>query len=422
VSATFTIPADVPAEQSLLGACLLSENAVEVAANLLAPEDFYKPAHQHIFTAILVARRRHAVVDYITVAATLTEAGFADETDCDISYLQQLTGITPSTSGAIRYAEIVADRRLRTRLVYAAAEITDLATGAGLDAIDAAERSRELLADLDTPLDGGRPDVDVDSFIAATVADYDWLIPDVLEVRDRLLITAGEGAGKSVLLAQLAVMTAAGIHPWTRDTIPARNVALIDLENGPRLLARRLAGLRHKAGSRLDPTRLRIHCRPDGINLTARADARWLIERCAANRTELLVIGPTYRMSAGPAAKGDIGGEDQARTITAALDELRHRCNVTVVMETHAPHGSSMASRDLRPFGSSVWLRWPEFGIGLRRNGARFDVIHWRGARDHRLWPTQLTRGGTWPWTAVLPTGGGHRPPPVDHQGALDVF
>src|SRR5690606_32943343 len=107
-------------------------------------------------------------------------------------------------------------------------------------AADAIEQARDRLAQIDMPIHRGAPDPDVDSFIAATDTGYDWLIPEFLERRDRILITASEGAGKSVFLAQLAVMAAAGVHPWTLDRVTPCNVLIVDLENPRRLLVRRL--------------------------------------------------------------------------------------------------------------------------------------------------------------------------------------
>lgn len=205
----------------------------------------------------------------------------------------------------------------------------------------------------------------------------------------------------STLLRQVAVCTAAGVHPFTHQTMTPRNVLIVDLENHDRQVRRKLRPLRVAVRDRLDPARLRIAVRPSGLDLCRRADATWLTERVAANRTELLVVGPLYRMHTA-AARGDVGGEDQARTITAVLDRIRHRFDVTLLVETHAPHAQA-GHRDLRPFGSSVWLRWPEYGLGLRRDATdptRWLVVHWRGPRDERDWPSALTRGGLFPWTA----------------------
>lgn len=402
-----TPPSALPAEESLLGACLLSDVAIEESSQLIGPGDFYNPHHQFIYAAILEAHA-HGKVDVVTLAAALHKAGREGD-EYTITALLTLQNATPVISNAGKYAMMIADAKVRRDLIHAASSIGELGFGETRadDAGDAVDQARDLLARLEMPQRQGPPDQDVDTFLRSVDTEYDWLIEGFLERRDRLLITAGEGAGKSVLLAQIAVMCAAGIHPWTHRSVPPRNVLMIDLENGERLVTRRLAGLRAKAGASLDPMRLRVHCRPDGIDLTKRPDRRWLMERVQANATELLVIGPAYRMYAGNAAKGDVGGEDLARTVTKALDEVRTRFNVTLLMETHAPHGNNYG-RDLRPFGSTVWLRWPEFGFGLRKDGDsedRFSFEAWRNPRDVRAWPVTLLKGGSWPWMPIMPTG-----------------
>lgn len=66
-------------------------------------------------------------------------------------------------------------------------------------------------------------------------------------------------------------------------------------------------------------------------------------------------------------------------------------------------------TRQLRPLGSSLFLRWPEFGYGLRPTPETMHEEHpsvielsaWRGARDERYWPKQLKHGHTLPWEPV---------------------
>lgn len=398
-------PSNIDAEEAVLGSCLLSDVAIDDTADLVAPDDFYKPAHQHIYAAIL-ENRSNGRADAVTVAAALLAAGFNGE-PYDVASLHRLSVVTPAISLAAKHARLIADAALRRRIIFATSDVADRAFAAGGDAGTIAEYGREVMAGLDMPAEKAPPARDIDSFLAAIDTTHDWLIEGFLERKDRLLVTAGEGAGKSVLLAQLAVMAAAGIHPWTHRPVAPRNVLIVDLENSERLLSRRLSPLRAKVARELDPQRLRIEPRPDGIDLTSRNDRRWLSDRVRTNATELLVIGPAYRMSSGVAERGDVGGEDQARKVTKALDELRIKQGVTLILETHAPHGNNYG-RDLRPFGSSVWLRWPEFGIGLKREdeeGQKYSVEHWRGARDYRVWPTTLLKGGSWPWMPIMPTG-----------------
>lgn len=398
-----TLPHDPDAEQAVLGACLISDLAVEASAAELEPADFLSHANQAIFDAIRRLHETHTRVDVLTAHRAIEGAAV------DIEYLHELQNLTPSTSNIGRYITLVAAARVRRDLIHAAADITAAATE-NPDADATVDHARSLLANIDMPQGRGAPDPDVDTFVGSVDTAYDWLVPDFLERRDRMLVTASEGAGKSTLLTQIAVMTAAGIHPWTHANVTPRNVLVIDLENSPRLVTRRLNMLRPHAGPAFNPQRLRVHSRAEGLDLTTRTDRRWLVDRCQANNTELLVIGPAYRMSSGVSARGDIGGEDQARTVTKALDDIRERCGVALLMETHAPHGDSYG-RNLRPFGSSVWLRWPEFGIGIALDrddprGQRFELSHWRGPRDVRTWPKALLRGaGRWPWTPEMPSG-----------------
>jgi replicative DNA helicase len=90
-----------------------------------------------------------------------------------------------------------------------------------------------------------------------------------------------------------------------------------------------------------------------------------------------------------------------------AIDHIRVLTGVAVIIETHAPHAASSGHRDLRPIGSSVWLRWPEFGHGLRPvadEGPDAHEFHpFRGDRDRRDWPKVLYKNAKpWPWHAVM--------------------
>lgn len=404
MTSKYDILADVDAEKAVIGACLISDHATRDACQLLDPGDFAIGTHAEIFR-VIADQARTGRVDEVTVASALTELDIAHD-------LRAMVNATPTVSNVAQYARSIVDWRIRRDLVWASEQIGALAydTRNPDELIDDARRRLERIDE--GSVGDTTPDPDIDTFIDSTPTEYEWLIPDMLERRDRMLVTAGEGVGKSVLIAQIGVMAAAGIHPWTLQPMEPINVAIIDLENGPRLLARRLKMLKRNCPE-LDPKRVRIHADPRGINLTSRADKRWLMDRCDANKTELLVIGPAYRMTSGVATRGDVGGEDHIREVTKALDDIRNRCDVTLLLETHAPHSRDGMTRDLRPFGSSVWLRWPEFGIGVRKDGPADDptkeyvVQHWRGPRDERTWPGKLIRGGrTWPWMpADMPDG-----------------
>jgi hypothetical protein len=244
---------------------------------------------------------------------------------------------------------------------------------------------------------------------------YDWLVPDLLERGDRLMVTGAEGLGKSVWCRQLLVQLAAGLHPF-RDgqTVKPLKALVVDCENSPRQNRRHygyLAGLSVTKGHRVPDGGLRLIHRPEGIDLVRGDDAEWLIERVRAHKPDVVYIGPFYRLH-----NSDINDEVAARKTVAVLDAIRTAGNGCVLlMEAHAGHGSGPGGRLLRPAGSSLLLRWPEFGFGLRRakecdpadqRPSLVDLEAWRGARDERDWPTGFRHGrqGDWPWMPEFPT------------------
>jgi hypothetical protein len=189
------------------------------------------------------------------------------------------------------------------------------------------------------------------------------------------------------------VQAGAGLHPFTLEPIDKIHVLYVDLENAKSHVRRQLRPLTLKAGPKLDRDLVYVTVQSAGIDLLHPADVDWLEARIAEATPELVVIGPLYKMSAG-----DPTSEEVARKVSATLDDLRTRHEFALIIEAHSPHAPSGGRRPHRPYGASMWLRWPEFGIYLDEKG---PLTHWRGARDERDWPTSLHRGGEWPWTAA---------------------
>lgn len=262
---------------------------------------------------------------------------------------------------------------------------------------------------------------DLDEFLAISDEDeqYNWLVEGLLERGDRVILTGYEGTGKSVLARQMSICIAAGVHPFKHAIeIPARKVLIVDCENSESQNRRKFRELRKIAngyGLKVDQGMWRIIHRTDGIDLTRREDAEWLMERVTAHRPELLVIGPFYRLH-----NANMNEEGPARTTVAVLDQIRAAVNCALLIEAHAGHGEQGLKRSVRPTGSSLLMRWPEFGVGIIPCGttesggvmSTVEVRHWRGQRDQREWPGWLTWGdpGKWPWKiafgAPVPTRG----------------
>ena len=120
-------PHNLAAEESLLGALLLSRDVVGQVAELgLHVEHFYKPSHQHVYTAIRGLMASGQPVDIVTVADELRRNGLLDEIG-GAQVLFDLQNATPAISNASRYAKIVQDTALLRRLISVAGEITEIA-------------------------------------------------------------------------------------------------------------------------------------------------------------------------------------------------------------------------------------------------------------------------------------------------------
>ncbi|MFZ3569457.1 AAA family ATPase [Streptomyces sp. BH034] len=409
-----TLPNDLGAEQAYLGALCYARHDARRVHKLVASTEFYRPAHATIHATAGQLLDEGEPVDPITLNAALQAAGALSRVG-GAPYVYQLAQSVGLAGNAEHYAEIIREHAQRRALIVAGQEITQRAFDpASGDPSDLAEEAVALTRGV---RDAGRaaddtPVTDMHDFL--TVVDtYDWVVPGLLERGDRLMLTAGEGGGKSVLLRQIAVAVAAGVNPFTivPSEYGSQRVLVLDCENSAPQSRRHYRHLMNAAQNAHQPVKrgqLHIDVRPEGVDLTRGSGRSWLMRRVETVMPDLLVIGPVYQLHTG-----DPSSEDHARRVTTALNEARVTANCAMVMEAHAPHGSGFGPRSLRPAGSSLWMRWPEFGFGLRpvedEKSAEEDrarrLVPWRGLRDERAFPPFLRQGqrGGWPWVPYTP-------------------
>ena len=130
-------PQDLAAEQSVLGGMLLSKDAIADVLEKLRPSDFYRPAHQNVYDAVLDLYGRGEPADAVTVAAELDRRGLLRRIG-GAPYLHTLISMVPTAANAGYYADIVAEKALLRRLVEAGTRVVQYGY-AGAEGADVAE-------------------------------------------------------------------------------------------------------------------------------------------------------------------------------------------------------------------------------------------------------------------------------------------
>lgn len=130
-------PQDLAAEQAVLGGMLLSKDAIADVLERLRPGDFYRPAHQNVYDAILDLYGRGEPADAVTVAAELDRRNLLRRIG-GAPYLHTLISTVPTAANAGYYATIVAEKALLRRLVEAGTRVVQYGY-AGAEGADVAE-------------------------------------------------------------------------------------------------------------------------------------------------------------------------------------------------------------------------------------------------------------------------------------------
>jgi hypothetical protein len=384
-------------ERALIGSVLLDARALKFAEDEVSGVDFSVGQLEQVWNGLPKMRAVQDPIDALTVGAKLAEWSVRGLSSAD---LHRMVADTPHALSAGHYAASVRSDAIRRRLRIAGAELLEKADAENVTPSEAVATAIESLRDIQ--VSGRKASLGAKTLteVLAGEDEYDWVIPNLLERRDRLMLTGGEGAGKSTFVRQLAILSASGIHPLTFGRIDPVRVLVVDAENSEaqwRRAARFMAG-KAKARGLADPgVNVHLACSPR-LDLTRDNHLGEVHKLIDEYQPGIVFIGPLYRLT--PRA---IQTDDDAAPLLAALDTIRDR-GIALVMEAHAGHSlSAGGERDLRPRGSSALMGWPEFGLGIRANRASpgvFDVVRWRGDRDERGWPEQMVRGNgkEWPW------------------------
>lgn len=403
------VPYNLDAEASLLGALMLRPDLFQAISNAITVSDFYSPVNRIIYTALLSLYNHGQVIDAVTVGDEVARMGKIDAIGGPAA-LVDLTANVPSTSGASRYAGIIVEMANLRRIIDIANDAAERATGMVDDSIKLVEDMQAALTSIGVNL-GDMPEGvwRLDDFLdRPDIEQAPWIIPGMFRAGWRVMVVAAEGLGKTVLMRQIAMAAAQGIHPLHYQQIPPVRSLIVDAENPEDSILEVCNPIRDRvsmAAKDYDPDRAWLWHKPAGFNLRRRPDRVALETIIAEVQPDLVCMGPLYKVYEVAANEND---ELAAREVMAVLDDLRTRYSFALMLEHHAPKETAGSRRKLMPYGSSFWLRWPEMGISLAPvdNDVQTLVVgRWRGDRLKNEWPVKLHRSDNWPWAGEWPDG-----------------
>jgi len=220
-----SVPFDEGAEQRALGGMLISRDAIRQVSEIIRPGDWYRPAHQLIYDAILRLDERREPVDAVSVAAELDRSGEAGRYGGAL-YLLEISSPEKldSAANAGYYAKLVSDKAVLRRLVevgtriaqfgyegegeleeilnqahQSLANVEALGTSTGAAMIHAGQVYQEVVDDQDV--------ADDEVLVAPPYADLREVVP-FIKPGQLVIIGARPAIGKSVVAADFARYTA----------------------------------------------------------------------------------------------------------------------------------------------------------------------------------------------------------------------
>jgi replicative DNA helicase len=259
------------------------------------------------------------------------------------------------------------------------------------------------LAQAEAHITSGLGVLDFDTVLHAPDDLRPWIMPQMLRTNERMIITGPEGGGKSVLVAQICLGASMGVNTMSAgfDSHEPLRVLMLDVENDRLQVRNNMRKVYpHLRGIR-DVQPLIEWVDVQNVDLSDPVEQQKVIRLAKERKPQLMYMGSLYRL----APEGD--KVDSAFTyVSRTVDKIRAETGASVLLEAHAGHGMQNDRNGMRPYGSSMWMRWPEFGFGMVRHRAtgHIELKNWRGHRsDDRLWPAALRRGSVLPWQPIMP-------------------
>lgn len=337
-------PQNLDAEESVLGAMMLSAKAIEAVRGIVEPGDFYRASHGTIFQAALDLHQQGEPVDAITLAAELERHGQLDEIG-GRKRVHEIAALVPAAGNASHYAKIVRDCALRRAAMGELEPIlTALHTcGVEQDAVVAAlGRVRDLLVRRAKDRFQGLSHADalarelpparalianlIESGTLATIAGLPESYKSWLAIETAYKVTAG-----GLVLGRFAVEQTGPVGYWWQDDSEANELARLQQY-----------AIRHGFTGRLP---LRWHLN-EGLRLPDDLGAiRAEVER---EEQALVVLDSLYNFLGG----GGLREEEVGALLAAIKAEVCDATGCAVLIVDHSPWPSDSNRGQRRAYGS----------------------------------------------------------------------
>ncbi|HYB82774.1 MAG TPA: replicative DNA helicase [Mycobacterium sp.] len=203
-------PQDLAAEQAVLGGMLLSKDAIADVLERLRPGDFYRPAHQNVYDAVLDLYGRGEPADAVTVAAELDRRGLLRRIG-GAPYLHTLISTVPTAANAGYYAGIVAEKALLRRLVEAGTRVVQYgyAGAEGADVAEVVDRAQAEIYDI------------TERRLSEDFVPLEELLQPTMDEIDAIASSGGVSRGVLTGFTELDEVTN-GLHPGQMIIVAAR--------------------------------------------------------------------------------------------------------------------------------------------------------------------------------------------------------
>ncbi|WP_294452695.1 replicative DNA helicase [Rothia mucilaginosa] len=371
-----TMPHDDVAEQSVLGGMLLSKDAIADVVESLRASDFYKPAHETIYEAILSLYGHGSPADAITVADELKKRGELTRVG-GAAYLHTLIASVPTAANAQYYAEIVKEHAIMRRLIEAGTKIAQLGYANETEVDTLVDQAQ---AEIYAVTDGNAKEdyVSFSEALEATMREIDansnrpdgvYGVPtDFIELDEltgglhggqMIVIAARPGVGKSTLALDIA--RSAAIHHHMATVFFSLEMSRTELAMRVLSAEGKISMGRLKKGDldtegwtnlatlqgRIDSAPLFIDDSPNMTLMEIRAKCRRLKQR---NDLKLVVLDYLQLMSSGKKVESR---QQEVSEFSRSLKLLAKELDVPVIALSQLNRGSEQRT-DKRPMVSDL--------------------------------------------------------------------